>query len=510
MIRNIYLKLVLIISISNVSFNLKAQDCLTNQLMYNVCQSNYSNPAFIPCYSYHMSIPFNLRLIPTAKTKIDSTLKMSPNFISPTIYFRFSTTLFSINDIFKKDANDSLHINTDNALKKVGKVIYTGVTTQIERLSFGFKLNNKKDYINFTILEKFSMKLSIPKDFLSLLVNGNTQFIGKTASFNGFGINEMHYLEYGCAFAHTVNKKLTVGIKPKLLFGLSDINTYKNSFGLYTDPKYYYLTTTSGLKIRTSLPMQVNLSDGNINSIKKDSLALLNYYTNRQNKGYAIDLGATYKLTNKITLNASVIDLGFITWKANTQTFDNVSSQFTFEGIDISQFFNNSDTTKNSNPTKKLTDSISKSFKFTKSNGKYTTSIGTKIIFSGVYQTNANNNVGVLIRNEFYNNSIHTAFTASLNSRLGKFFSTTFSYSIFNRSYNNFGLGICFNLGFFQFYCITDNFLPFIAGLRASQNNSTNGNNSYYIPSDMKNANLFFGMNLVFGCKKKKPNLPQI
>jgi len=45
-----------------------------------------------------------------------------------------------------------------------------------------------------------------------------------------------------------------------------------------------------------------------------------NYIFNKNN-GVGIDLGAIYKYDEKITLYASIIDLGFIHWGSNVQGF---------------------------------------------------------------------------------------------------------------------------------------------------------------------------------------------
>ena len=47
------------------------------------------------------------------------------------------------------------------------------------------------------------------------------------------------------------------------------------------------------------------------------------------------------------------------------------------------------------------------------------------------------------------------------NYHLGNFLSATASYSIYNRSYSNVGLGVSVNLGPVEIYCLTDNFLSF-------------------------------------------------
>jgi hypothetical protein len=418
-------------------------------------------------------------------------MKYSPRIFTPTFFLNVSHTGFKYNDIIKLHSDDSLYTDIDNALKKLSKRNYISLDLQIEHFSFGVKIK-KKYYVNFSIVEKMSFRFSYPKDFMLLAAKGNTQFLGKTIDLSSFGINFTHYKEFAVDIAKKVNEKLTVGIRPKLLYGLGNVFTENNNFGLYTDPTYYYLTLNSGLKINTSLPIPINVNEGQISLPKViDSEKYWeNYYKNNKNKGYALDFGGNYKLNQKITVAASVIDLGFITWKFNPQNLIIQKSEFKFEGIDINDFISKDTTKKSSNDI--MLDSIQKSVNFEKTTKKYTTYLNTKIYLTGIYQLNKTSNVGLLYRGEFFNKSYHSALTFSMNDRLCRFFSATLSYSILNRSYLNIGAGICFNFGFWQLFVVTDNFYGAM------------------FPETVKTANVFFGMNFVFGCRKYKPNYPQI
>lgn len=53
-----------------------------------------------------------------------------------------------------------------------------------------------------------------------------------------------------------------------------------------------------------------------------------------KNTGVAFDLGVTYNLTDKVTIGASVLDLGFISWKETPNTFVS-NNNFTFSGVNI-------------------------------------------------------------------------------------------------------------------------------------------------------------------------------
>ena len=90
------------------------------------------------------------------------------------------------------------------------------------------------------------------------------------------------------------------------------------------------------------------------------------------------------------------------------------------------------------------------------------------------------------------------------NYHLGNFLSATASYSIYNRSYSNLGLGVSVNLGPVEIYCLTDNILAF-GTLNPRENFISNTSNSINIDAKkVRNGQIHFGLNLTFGREKKE------
>ncbi|HSY76537.1 MAG TPA: DUF5723 family protein, partial [Bacteroidia bacterium] len=100
------------------------------------------------------------------------------------------------------------------------------------------------------------------------------------------------------------------------------------------------------------------------------------------------------------------------------------------------------------------------------------------------YQVISNGSAGILLYGQLYDNAIHPAVTLSYNQSVGKWLSASISYSIYNRSYTDIGLGFSVHLGATQLYIVSDNILGVI------------------FPQDAKNINLHAGLNLVWAHKK--------
>jgi hypothetical protein len=316
---------------------------------------------------------------------------------------------------------------------------------------------------------------------ISLAWKGNGQYIGNTADFSGIGVDATHYREYAIGYARDITDKIVIGGRLKYLQGLSNISTKRSTIKYSINGEDFAYTAQTDILVNCSLPEEVwDTSHNNNNS----GFDVGKYLMNSQNKGYGIDLGGSYKLNDKFSFGASVLDLGYIHWKSGVKNYSSNVESFTFDGIDVSQFIgkNDSATTAYINH---FTDSISDIFKIKETKNSYSTPLTTKVLLTGIYSLTPKDKVGLLVSSEFYK-GIHPALTVSYNKMFFNMLSTSVSYSIINRSYMNLGFGMALNLGPFQSYILTDNFYCFLS------------------PESTRNVNVHFGLNYIFGYKEKK------
>ena len=68
---------------------------------------------------------------------------------------------------------------------------------------------------------------------------------------------------------------------------------------------------------------------------------------NGSNKGLGLDIGVSYKMNEKFSFGASLLDFGYINWTngggSQVRNYSNSVHSFTFDGIDFTQFIHNSD-----------------------------------------------------------------------------------------------------------------------------------------------------------------------
>ena len=425
-----------------------AQRNYTFYALDNTAQSHYLNPAFKPSANVYVSFP----LIPMQSVGV-------------------SNSGFNLNHLLHKRAqDDSLEFDPAKVVSKLGKRNFLTVESYNEIFAFGFRV--KKNYISFGITNRFNGNFIYTKDMMQLAVEGNGEnFLGKRASFDKTGVNVNSYVEYAIGFNREINTKLAVGGRLKLLSGIVNVNTRETKFGIHTDETTFDLTIDGSAIINTSgiKPFYDSLAPDNYNPSK-------NAY-NFKNFGLGLDLGATYKLNDKIKVSASLLDLGFISWKTDNATFVTNDVNYRFEGVYLNQFLK--DTAEA--VFEQLQDTLENVFSQVENNNKYTTGLATRFYLGGTYDLTKSINVGATLYSEVIKSRYRAAVIVSGTVKLKSWLSATLNYSQYARSFGNIGAGVSLRGGPIQFFVASDNVLAFFA------------------PQKSKNFHVAFGLNLLFG-----------
>jgi outer membrane protein OmpA-like peptidoglycan-associated protein len=433
-----------LLSLMTISCAATAQVDLTLYNMRSIHQSGYNNPASIPLNKISIGMPGT-----------------SSN------YFYLSNSGFSYSDLITRRSDDSLVLNINNAIDKMGSKNFMSFAVSTDLLSVGIRV--RKNYFCLNITEKANFNFTYTKDFFDFLQHGNTAFLGKKADFSGMGFNGTHYREYGISMAREIDEKLTVGGRLKYLYGMENISTDKSDLTLFTDSRTYELALESGVEVNTST--LANNKDGGYDDVNAGD-----YLFRLKNKGLGLDLGGHYKLNEQWNFSLSMVDLGFIKWKSNVKNYRSNTTTYNFEGIDLNQFVG--DTTSNS---QSVLDSLNDSFKPKETNDAYTTYLSTHLFAGANYVFNENRFAGILLRGQFFKGSLIPSATLSMNQQVGRHLTLALSYSAMNRSYNNIGFGVAANAGPAQLYLVSDNVL------------------GAFKPIDAQTFNVHFGINLIFG-----------
>jgi hypothetical protein len=440
----------------------------TLYLMQNVPQSNQLNPAIQPECKVFVGFP-----------------------ALSSIYFNYSNSSFAYDDVITDGTgirSDSLVVNVNrfhDALKTTNFI-----SQQFELTLFALGIRAKDYYFTLDVIEKEDTRFSFDKEMITFLKDGNYNYRGRTANWGGLGLDANAYHEIALGVSKKINSKWTVGVKGKVLFGIANMHMEDSDMSVFTSSTGDQIVLNSKHRLRVSLPIdQISYdSDGFVDDVDFDGDDFgTDFFLNTDNKGFAVDLGMTYKMDEQTTLYASVLDIGAINWKSNGYEFFQ-DGTFTWNGADWSQSGNSNDPDYREieDVFEDLTDSIADEFRVNNLVGSYSVGLPTKIYLGGTHQIGKRVNLGALSRTEIFNGKVQSSLTLSANARFFRNLSTSLSYTAVNNSYNNIGFGLATKLGPLQFYAISDNIMAAIK------------------PTKAQIANIRFGFNFLFGCKHKK------
>jgi hypothetical protein len=428
--------IIFLLLINNQSFS---QESLMLHAMREVPQSGMANPAYVPPYSAHFS------------------------FLIPNLAAAAGHSGFAWNDLFIRQANDSLKLDFSNAIAKMKEKNYLNSSVWVQPFSFGLRFG--QNYINLSSRVRADITFQYPRELFELLDQGNEAFIGRQVSLDNLKFIGTAWVENSVGYTRQINDAFSAGFRFKLINGLANAHLAKNQLSLYTDDDMYDLTVESDFLLYTSYPTEAEF-----------------YYPKSQ--GFGIDLGLTWKLADGLLLSAGVIDLGRINWRENQVNYKSKeNSAFTFSGLDLNDFFNTDDDIASG--FEALSDSLENIFGIEERNESYYTPLPTTFHLGGNYRFTDNDMAGALVQLRYFEKSLIPSLSLMYHRSFGHVFAATAAVSYHNQRFDNLGLGMSLNLGFFQMYALSGNLL------------------SVFVPHKSQNVGAQLGVNFLIGRPQK-------
>jgi hypothetical protein len=370
---------------------------------------------------------------------------------------QFHSGNISLNDFLIKQ-NGTNYYDLTKVLSKLETTNTFDIQERIETVSFGIKLAGWGLSIGHAI--RFSGAVEYPKSMAQLLWEGNGKFIGQTVEIapkiNFWGCNELGL---------GISKKILntrVGLRVKYLSGIGAIRTddAHSKASVYTDADIYQLTLNTDYAFQSAAVVSAFDTSGLGYDIKTDKLKIGQLFS--KNSGLAFDLGATFKLTDKIQVQASILDLAAsIKWKDNANYFKS-QGNYEYEGIKIpgADIINASSSLSVENQL----DSLNDIFQFQKTAQTFKTQLPTRIYVGAQVQITKKLGVGASVYRLQSKEKPATAFGVNAQFSPIKMLSLGAMYSINDKSKTNLGLNLIFRPGPVQLYFASDNLLNGVSG----------------------------------------------
>lgn len=453
----------------------KAQFLRTSYFMEGAHYRMQLNPSLLPRGGY-----FNLPVIGSLNLTAGST----------------SLTYQDIMDII--DNGDSFYLNPKFMGRLKDKNTFN-VNVSTEILSAGWYKG--KNFWSVHVGLRSDVSAELKKSMFTLLNELNTdknKWRKSHYDISGQQLNTNNYAELGVGYARMLNSRLSVGIKAKALLGIGNmkLNTTKVTMNsnLPSDARIAELRRISAAdlkvpgqaqKLREEIEsyyanlvvdahMESSFKGLNLKGMKEKGY-IDDIEVDRKNLGIAgyglgVDLGFSYKLLHNLTLSASVIDLGVLSWsKKHTQTAVANPEDINLKGSDylVGIPTNLKDAAKN--PQQTLDAVQANMNRFQQDINKYknrvsgedvmnyemlqlqtvettksrTSRLSSTLVLGAEYGLFANKlGIGVLSTTRFIEPKAYTELTFSANYRPKNWFNATLSYSVIQTLGKSFGLGL--------------------------------------------------------------------
>jgi hypothetical protein len=387
----------------------------------------------------------------------------------------------SFNNLFTEQGEGAFSLDFDKISGKLNENNNLSVNSDVGLFFFG--LNFNKNYVSLAVNERISSWMVYTKDIADMLIygNGDPSIFGRNIELGGLSLNQSVYHEIALGYSRIVNDKLSLGARFKLLYGVLNAETDNLNGFIRTDADSIHITNSS-FSFRHS---GYSLFDGDVDMM---SMAMNTMPFSNSNTGYGIDLGAQYQITDRMHVSASLIDLGYIDWKDNTESIGFNDVTYSFTGFDLLDLIDNSDS-GNDDVFQQELDSLESLYTVNETEGvAYRSSLVSNFYTAFDYRVGEKHHFGAQVYGRIANGTISPEFGAYYNLQLGRVLNAVINASFRNGKVSSVGAGMSVNLGPVQFY------------------GTTEGASSWINPEAASMVDARVGLNLTFGRKKRARN----
>jgi hypothetical protein len=407
------------------------------------------------------------------------------------INFSCYNSSFLFKNLVTKTQNGDLVMTADKFVNSLAKNNWFNTSLNLNILNFGFRV--KKLFFSFDYQLKMDEQLRYSKDLFSfLLQNELIHFFDGTYTYTKSSpalfqlepnINLYQELSFGCQVQILDN--LYIGVRPKILFGVFNLKTEKFKAEVYSNPVDKSICGNFDVSINMASLFQFYTKDANGN-IAIDAGNMFSYnqsvsgFLNKcfsNNLGFAIDLGAVFRVNQQIRVSASVTDLGFIKWRGTELKLSikppAPGEDYVFTDLTTEQFVNFIINAGNLNFDHAF-DAINANFSM-ELYKPYTTMLTSNIMLDGYFDLTPAHRFIMQFKGYIFGKHFMPQFTLAYNGTFLNIFDVVVSYSMMKKSFANIGVGFGVRLGPVHLYAGTDNLLAYFNILNARRINGTAG-----------------------------------
>jgi hypothetical protein len=351
----------------------------------------------------------------------------------------------SLNETLVVGSDDSLRVSlpkmTSNLLEN--NLISHSLRNQL--FHFGMKVGAKKKvfiYIGDELVLDAGIQFS--DKFINYLSKGNAAFLNQQMSFDAQKLKFTSYNSFYLGSAVKVNEDLEVGARIKFLNGIANVTFDKFNLGFYTD-------STSSPIYTTTLSSDVMIQTSGQGAIE-DTLE----FDPMKNFGFAIDFGASYSFSEKLSASFALNDIGTIHWEESNNKLYSTNGVVDFEFSGLTQ--SSSDAEDLELQMEEIVDSLITIMEPQETVGAYSTKLNPNLFIGLSYTLNSKHSFSGLYHRRKSIDEVLNTISLGYQYNLGKSIQLLASGQFIN-GVGTLASGVVWSPGVVQMHLLLDNIL---------------------------------------------------
>lgn len=283
-----------------MSLSVFAQSAHSSYFLENMTYRQNMNPAFAPDFNY-----VNIPALGGFQLGMNSNVGLG-------------SFLFPQNDEMVTGLNSS--ISPDEFLGKLSKNNIMELDMRVNILSFGFA--QWGGFNTFSVSTRSNIGAYLPYELFEFAKIGQIDGAPTEYDINNIRVKTSNYAEFALGHSRKITDKLSVGAKLKILAGILNSDAEISNLNVYMSGEKWQIKESG--RIFSSNSLNVNFKEnGEIDNLST-SFGINGF-------GLGLDLGASYKMLDNLTLSAAITDIGFISWKGEEALAN--PEPFVFDGF---------------------------------------------------------------------------------------------------------------------------------------------------------------------------------
>lgn len=223
------------------------------------------------------------------------------------------------------------------SLKSQNKIVSE---LDLSLLAFGFYKWNGFNTFDVSLRTRFGVQM--PKEIFEFLkVGRQTTDGGTTYEIEDINANATSYVDIALGHSRNINEKWRVGVKIKGLVGLARANVNIDRMHItMNDATSQWIVNSKGhadISVR-GVELENTIAENSKGEAQEivDGVDFDSSKMGVAGGGLALDFGVTYRPLKELEISASIVDLGFITWRYN-KSLETIADEVIYEGINTGE-----------------------------------------------------------------------------------------------------------------------------------------------------------------------------